>query len=415
MLQFLNSKRTDDRNALYLVVEVFWATILGSAATFNAAFAIRLGANNFEVGLLSSLPALLAMLVSVPAGAFFQTKSNRKVWVFGSLAIHRSGFLLVALAPFLTFLGVNPGLLVVCILIIIGIPAHFFNVGWIPMLAEVVPEDRRAAVFSARNIVSGATTSLFNFLFGQWLTYMAFPGNYQIMYVFAWAMAMLSQFNLAKVKVPLSISTPRSTEKQSLRQRWNGFIGDLKAQPGFTRITLNTLLHAFGLWMAGPLYILYYVRNLHASDAWIGLLGTVTSLAAIAGYAIWRNIIHRWKEPAVLKKAIFTAGIYPILAGSFPALTPILFAAGLNGLLTPGLGLSHFNTLLKVIPEASRPKYTALYVTITNLGATLCPLLGVAIASQIGLAPTLIGCGILSLLGSCSFTLWPVTTSAEAN
>ena len=66
----INLAKVDDRNAWYLVLEIFWASILGSVATFNAAYAIRLGADNFQVSLLSSIPALVAVLVSFPAGVF---------------------------------------------------------------------------------------------------------------------------------------------------------------------------------------------------------------------------------------------------------------------------------------------------------------------------------------------------------
>jgi len=49
----INLSDTDDRNAWYLVVEMFWASILSAVASFNAAFAIRLQAENHEVGLLT--------------------------------------------------------------------------------------------------------------------------------------------------------------------------------------------------------------------------------------------------------------------------------------------------------------------------------------------------------------------------
>ena len=58
----LDLGQKSDRNAWYLVLEMFWAAILASAALFNAAFALRLGATNTQIGLLTSLPALLAVM-----------------------------------------------------------------------------------------------------------------------------------------------------------------------------------------------------------------------------------------------------------------------------------------------------------------------------------------------------------------
>ena len=146
---------------------------------FNGAYALRLGATNEDIGLLTSLPSLLAVLISIPVGRFLQTRVRRKPWIVYSLLMHRAGFLLVALVPFLKLLGLNlnSGTLVVAVLILISAPASFFNIGWIPMLADVIPEDRRAAVFSARNITANATTSVCVFLFGQWLNRADFPGQ----------------------------------------------------------------------------------------------------------------------------------------------------------------------------------------------------------------------------------------------
>jgi len=70
--------------------------------------------------------------------------------------------------------------------------------------------------------------------------------------------------------------------------------------------------------------------------------------------------------------------------------------------------LSHINTFLKACPQERRPTYIAVYTTIVNVGAFLCPLLGVALADRFGLGATLIGCGLFWLLGATSFWLWPV-------
>lgn len=399
----------DDRNAWYLCLEIFFASILASAATFNAAFALRSGATNTAVGLLTSLPALVAVLVSIPAGRFLQVRARRKPWILASLMLHRAGFLVVALLPWVQLAGISPGSLVVLVLVVAVIPVHFFNVGFIPMLTEIVPENRRASVFTARNILYNAMLSLCGFLFGLWLNQVAFPLNYQVMYVFAFVASLLSLYFLVKVQVPDSQPVqPPALARPSLKAQWYLFRAEMADHPGFMRLTINTLLHGIGLWAAAPLYILYFIRDLGANEAWLGLNGMIASLCTIGGFALWRWVMGRWGELETVKRTIVCLGLYPVLVGLLPALTPILFATALNGLLTPGVNLSHFTTLLKVTPPENRPGYTAMYITIVNIGAFICPLLGVALANQIGLAPTLVGCGLVSMLGSTSFWFWSV-------
>lgn len=411
----INLSKTDDRNAWYLVLEVLWASVLMAVATFNAAFAIRLGAGNFEVSLLTSIPALMAVLVSIPAGMFLERRVRRSPWVFGSLLAHRAGYLLVALAPFLDLSRLSPGLLVVGILVLISAPAHFFNVGWIPLLAEVVPESRRAAVFAARNITMQVTMSVLVFLFGQWLSRVTFPVNYQTLYLLGFLASLVSMSYLYRLKIHDSTvnGQRKTTSFRSPKEFLNTFRVAMEEQPAFLRITRNTLLHGIGVWMAAPLYALYFVRDLGASDAWLGLHGTIASLGTIAGFTIWRGLIARWGEPTCLRLTICLVGVYPLLAGLTPSLTVILFYAALNGLIVPGVNLSHFNLLLKVTPADSRPSFTAMYTTIMNVGAFVSPLIAVAIANVIGLSTMLIIAGLLSIVGSTSFLWWPVLKAGE--
>lgn len=418
----IDLSRRDDRNAWYLVAEIFWASILGSVATFNAAYAIRLGANNFEVSLLNSIPALMAVLVSFPAGQFLQRKRRAAPWVMGSLFLNRVGYLFVAAAPLLHLFNLSSGMVAVSILVLLSIPGNFFNVGWTPLLAEIVPENRRAAVFTARNIINQATVCVVVFLCGQWLNAVVFPLNYQVLYGFGFVISLLSSYFLYKLEIPDGpeppaaaapmLRLPLAERFQHVHQSAVDFWNEMVRQPEFTRITMNTLMHGFGIWMAGPLYTLYYVRELNASDAWLGINGTLASLGTIAGYSLWRWLISKWGEPLVLKRTIVLLGLYPSLVGLSPSLTLILGLGILNGLAVPGVNLAHYNTLLRVIPADARPRYTAIYMTVLNVGAFICPMIALVFADWIGLGPMLVISGLLSVIGSTSFWWQPVTQDA---
>lgn len=181
-----------------------------------------------------------------------------------------------------------------------------------------------------------------------------------------------------------------------------------RAHPEFMRITMNTFMHGVGVWMVAPLYTLYYVRDLNASDAWLGLNGTVACLGTIAGYNLWRHLLSRWGEPVSLKRTICLVGVYPILVGLTPSLPVILLFGVLNGLIVPGVNLSHFNLLLKVTPPAERPSYTAIYMTVMNIGAFISPMIAIAFADQIGLGPMMVVSGLISVIGSTAFWWNPV-------
>ena len=403
---------TADKNAWYLIVEVFWAAVLAGVATFNATFALRLGAQNSHIGLLSSLPALLAVAISIPAGRFILRRSRRKGWVLWSLFVHRLGYVVVAAVPWLPEDVTNRGAVLVYLLVTMSATATFFGVGWNSMLADVVPERRRASLFATRNIVSVCVTSMVTLLSGQWLEWLAFPANYQVLYALGFVSSLVSLYFLARVQVPESpVAAVASDAGKGLREQWRRVRIGIHEERAFVRITVNTLLFGIPAWTVGPLYILYYVRTLGASDSWIGLQGTVANVAAIAGYALGQRLITRWGESRTLKWAAPGAGLYPLLAGLVGSLTPILFCLGLDGLIVPSINLSHFSTLLRSCPEDRRPVFIGYYSTVMNVGAFLAPLLGVALADRIGPMPVLVACGILRILTGLMFTFWPVEGS----
>lgn len=403
---------TEDRNAWYLQVEVFWAAFFGVAAAFNGAFAVRLGATDTYIGWLSSLPALLAIAISLPAGRFLESRRNPIPWILNSLLIHRLCFLIVILVPWVVPRE-RQGLVLVLVLVGMTIPAHFFNVGFNALLAEVIPERKRAAVFTARNVLSGIVVSTGTFLAGQWLSRAPFPFSYQVLYLVGFLGSLVSMYYLHLLRRPENVAPKpepvrAQTAKPGIKERWQQMRAMLAQNSDFIRFNINTLAYNIAAWVVAPLYILFFVRELGASDAWIGLNGTLTNGGVIFGWLLWRRIMNRWGESKTLKTTVMLMGFYPLLVGLSRNLTFILLAGMLINLVAPGISLSHYNTFLKVCPAEKRNTFMAIYITIMNMGAFICPFIGIALSRQFGLGPTLIGMGLFWFLGASLFILLPL-------
>jgi len=402
------------RNAHFLVIEIFWAAFLGAAATFCAAFALRLGATNHEIGLLTSLPALLALLITIPAGHFLSRRAQVMPWITGSLLIYRLGFLVVAFVPWLPIDA--KGSLLVWVIVAFTLPAHFFGVGWNSMLADVIPEVDRSRVFAIRNGLSAVALTAGIYACGIWLESSPFPQNYQVMFGVGVATSLLSIYYIIKIKIPEPLHPVARREQPAAASPWQGMremfspTGKMRSHPDFMRIVVNTLLHGMGLWMIAPLYVLYFVRSMGAAEGWLGINGMLGNLTPVLGYYVWQKAIERWGENWVLKWSIVLVGVYPVLVGLSPSLTVILVWTALNGLIVPGVGLSHFPMLLKVCPDEDRPLYMGVYTTIMNVGASVMPLAGVFLADLFGIVPVLVAGGLLCIAGSASFVFNPLRT-----
>ena len=414
----------EDHNLRALQVQIGWSAIFFTAATFNAAFAVRLGATDVQIGWLSSIPALIAIIVSIPAGRFLDISTTIKLpsgrslevrqsslrWITGSFLVHRLGFALIILMPWIIPKPAQ-GLAVVVLLVVMTFPANIFSVGFVGLLADLIPEEKRANVFTIRNVFFAVVISLGTFLAGQWLNLAPFPLNYQALY-FVGLLGGLASFRVLRRLTQPEFSVRFASERSETVKRFSVSLSSFRAvmqeNADFVRFIVNTFLHSVAFWALTPLYILFFVRQLGTSDAWLGLLSTVTSAATILGWLFWRRVVVRWGERRTLTLTVHLLGLYPLIAGLSGNLTVILLGAVLNGLVTPGVSLSHTNTLLKVFPAGQRATYMGIYTTLMNTGAFIFPLIGVVLGRHFGLAPTLIGMGILWIVLSSGFRIWPV-------
>src|SRR5688500_8510475 len=68
------------RNFRYVQVDAIGVSISNVAAPFLPVFLTRLGATNFQVGLLSSMPGMTGLLLAILVGRFLQTRRNVVPW-----------------------------------------------------------------------------------------------------------------------------------------------------------------------------------------------------------------------------------------------------------------------------------------------------------------------------------------------
>lgn len=406
-----------ERNIWYLYVEVFWAAILSAAAAFNAAFALRLGATNAMMGWLSSIPALLATFMLIPAARFLERHTNRAPWIWGSLFLARLGYGVIVLIPWL-LPSQHQAAALVGLLIAISIPTTFFSTGWSPLLADVIPERDRARVFANRSIIVGSTVALLTFLAGRWLDlapqlgWFEFPANFQVLYALGFVGAVLSSATLLRIKVPPSRPVQRARRSERPRRSFaelstaaRAFVSENRS---FVRITLNTLIFNFGEWLLAPLYIIFFVRQLEASDGWIGLNSTLANVGVILGYILWRHWIEKLGNKRTLLYTVPLSASYAFLISLFPNLTAILIFGVFINIVNSGVNLSHFNILLKLCPDDLRASYIAGYSTVINAGAFVGPMIGVALLNVLDLRWVLVLGGSIRLIGALLFHILKV-------
>lgn len=394
-----------ERNLAMLRVSPFWSSVLNAAVSFNSTFAVRLGASNQLIGLLSSVPALLVVLLTLPAARFLEGRQDRLRWIAGSVFVYRLGYLAIALMPF--FVREHRAEVFVAIILLSQVVLAPNNAGWNALLADMVPPEKRAPLFAYRNILFNAGTAVITPLIGRMLDRVVFPLGYQIAYGLGFAIALINSWLIFGLRPPPPVAPP---PRAATRQPWSKerIRALAAANRPYIRMVVNTLVLDMGAWLVGPLYMIYYLRHLGASDSWVGTATALSTVSVMVGYYIWQKVIRRQGESKVLRWTVLSVGFYPLAVALTPSLSPLLLAVIINGVLTPGIGLSHFNILLQVCPAERRASYTSLYTVLMNAGAFVAPMVGVALAGAIGFKTVFIIGALLRTLGAILFWVWPV-------
>ena len=402
-----------DRNLFYLCIEILPAGIAGGMVSFNAPFVLKLGGADTLIGLMLSLPALASIVFSILFGQFMERKTNRKPYMIGGLAVARMIFLVIGIVPWIVPLELQPGT-IVALAVLQAIPVALFNAGWLSLLADICPPDRRSSFFSMRWFLLAVTVGTSAFLSGLWLEAVPFPFNYQSLNILA---CLICQYSTYLVSLPIYPEykvqiRPAKTEAAAATPRrlsfdWRSLRNFTQSNRGFVNINLSVLITFLGVWGAAPLLTLFFVNTLNLSEGWLGtnsfLSQAGVAVGALAGSAILRRVNNNW----LLKRVLLVFWLYPLIIVLVPIPWVIWVVSFICLALDPILNVTLLNALYDLIPEQRRSSWMSSHVALMNVGAMVAPLLTVEIANSLSVQTALIACAAIRLIGIAMFFLLP--------
>ena len=163
-----------DRNLYFLVIEILWIGLASGALGFNSAFVLKLGASNELVGAMSSLPALVVILLSIPAARFIEKRKKRKPWIVGSLGVSRMTYLFIACVPWVVPSD-QQAVAIVALIVLQQVPLSLFSPAFWALVGDVCPSDRRSTLFSNRTMLLAGSIAVSAFVSGLFLDRAVFP------------------------------------------------------------------------------------------------------------------------------------------------------------------------------------------------------------------------------------------------
>jgi hypothetical protein len=394
------------RNLKLVLIEAIFLGFVFSADPFLTVFLARLGATNFQIGLFTSMTAISGLLLAIPIGTFLQKKRKITPW-YSYPRLYYS--LILALTGIIPFFVTRDQHAVIPILIawaFATFPQNILMITFTVVMNAVSGPNGRYALMATRwgilSIVSAGVLATI----GWFLTRFTFPINYQIVFMFLSLSGVAAFFVGNRIKLE-DQAPPASTEGLSIIRQLKMNVEMARSKPAFLSFVSKRFVYSLGMMMTYPLFPIYYVRQVQASDYWIGIISTAQTATVVIGYFIWMQMSKKKRNHfRILLITTLLTSLYPALIASTQNVRVIALIAGIASIFAAGVDLAFFDELMRNIPPESNIAFISIAQTFQYTASIAGPLLGTFLADHIGAGNAML---IGASLRFISFALFFIT------
>jgi MFS family permease len=389
------------QNFINVQVDAVGVAMANAASQFLPIYLTRLNATAFQISLLSTMPAITGMLLALFLGRFLQGKANVIPWFSGARLVV---ILCYALTGIVSIVVPKEQVINAILLIwaFATLPQTIVAITFSVVMNAVAGPQGRFELMTHRWSIMGFSTSIVVLIIGQLLDRIIFPSNYQIMFMVLSFGGLISFYFSSHIKIPPS---PPSTDApaHSVKELVVSYTTLVKKEKPFISFITKRFVYLTGVALAAPLFPLFYVRVVHASDSWISAINTSQTVILIIGYFFWSRQTRRHGAHRVVAWTTLGLSIYPILVAFTNQPWQIVVFAGIAGIFQAGLDLVFFDELMRTVPPQYSATFVAFAQSIQYFSSIIAPVIGSALASSFSIPIALIIAGLIRLVGFAMF------------
>lgn len=384
----INSFRSDENRTMRLFTyEGILITLINNlAGGHNNLFATRLGATDYDLGLVTMLPQLVGMAVLIPGGILTDSMKNKRDMVTSALFAVACIYAVIGFVPVFGSHRLEAFLI---LLALSSAPMTIYNVSWQAYFSDAVHPNARngiLAVRSATAFLMGVTITL---TCGALLSYAGTDTEkIRLHQTFLWLAAvllLLQIFVLRKIPGKTAGQINR-LNIQEIKKAFSDLLHNRKFL-GFVSVALFFYLTWHMDW---TLYFIGETRYLGMNEAWLSYVNIGNAIIQFLTMGIWSRINS--------KHGVRFAIIFGSLGLSFCPLG-MIFATGLNtdnaklvllilntlfNITLATTALNILQCLLQVIPESNKTLNISVYTALVTLSNGIMPMTGVALYQKLG-------------------------------
>lgn len=350
--------------------------MIGIGETYLSAFALFLKATTPQIGLLASIPPLLASLVQLVSAWLGRLTGKRKAIVIAGAGIQALSWLPLALLPIAFTEFAVPLLIASVALYHCG--AHLATPQWGSLMGDIVPVRRRGRFFARRTRLVSFTS--FASLVAGGLILNFFNGRGQTLYGFlllfliAMLARLISVYQLSKMHDPPGHVA--AMEVPIGRGWWEKL-----RHSNFVRFSVFFALMQFSAAIASPFFTVYMLRDLEFTYAAFMTITGMGILAQLLTLNQWGRISDVFGNRRVLTVTGMIIPIMPLLWTVSTNYWYLLLIQLVSGFSWAGFTLSVGNFLYDLIAKEKRATYLAIHNVLASTGVFAGAMLGGTLGS----------------------------------
>jgi MFS family permease len=344
-------------------------------------YAQKLGASNFQFGLLTALP-FIASLMSVPGSMLVELTGQRKSLFLGSFYVQRAMWFVIALAPLWMVSRYGWSMAGHSLQLFMWLMLVMYAVGstgspaWTCWMADIVPSRLNGKYFSRRRQWGNLTAIPAAIFMGWFLDRMGASDDLSMLrwcaiLFLCCAVCGLTDIHLFQF-VPDIARKPRP--RAQLLESFREPLGDRK----FIRFSMYIGVLTFGTNLLGQFATLYLLQQAGASNMAVQLIVVVAPMVGqIAVLGVWGRAADRMGKRPLLSLA--SVGLIPVAIGwcfVMPGRLWLGYAlSGLGAALWAGVEVVNMSLVLEASGVTGESKggssYAAVNTVIVNVAGCL--------------------------------------------
>lgn len=348
-----------------------FATMTGVGETYLSAFALFLKATTPQIGLLASLPPLLASLMQLFSAWLGRVTGHRKrIIVFGA-TLQALAWAPILVLP-IAFPEFAVPLLIACA-VLYHSGAHLVAPQWSSLMGDLVSQRRRGRFFSLRTRIVSLTTFATLMLAGVLLHRFSANENTLAGFIFLFCVAgaarLVSVYHLSRMQ---DKGGHVAALENPLGKGWWHRLRHSNA----ARFSAFFALMQFSVAIASPFFTVYMLRDLEFTYLQFTVNTGASIFAQFLTLSQWGRISDVFGNRRILTVTGLFIPLMPLLWVISTDMWYLVAIQALSGFSWAGFTLAAGNFVYDLIAPNRRATYLAVHNVLANVGIFAGAILG---------------------------------------